>query len=300
MGVTNLLLSAVAALVDPVLVADQVSPLLVSASGRLKTDSKPGAYPTISGALTASAQALAVDVNDASNIIFHLKNLGTSPTTAGAFAFEGSVDSTDGVDGTWFSVQAVRTDSNTVENSRATSSLAAGAAQAYGWELSVNGFKWFRIRCTTTPTNNSTPTWTVVRGAYATEPIPATQTATVSINGTTIVQPGTPSNYGLISAATTNAAVVKNSAGQLLEASIFNPTAALIYVKFYNKTTAPTVGTDVPLFTIPVPVNGVASFEFGAMGKRFATGIGIAITAGPLATDVAAVAVGAQVSATFL
>jgi hypothetical protein len=157
-----------------------------------------------------------------------------------------------------------------------------------------------RVRCSVAATANTIPTWTVVRGSYATEPIPALQTHAVTGSGNFLTAPGPGTTLNSVSAATTNATLIKSTAGNLTELTVFNPTAALVYVKLYNKTSAPTVGTDVPVLTIPVPVNGMISLNFGTQGKRFATGISFAITAGPLATDVAAVAVGVQTSFTHL
>jgi len=112
-------------------------------------------------------------------------------------------------------------------------------------------------------------------------------------------KPVTPSAYNLTSTASTNASSIKTSPGSLYEISVFNPTAAVIYLKLYNKTTTPTVGTDVPLAVIPVPVNGQVTIEYG-VGKRFSNGIALATTLGPLSTDVAAIAVGALISASYL
>lgn len=106
--------------------------------------------------------------------------------------------------------------------------------------------------------------------------------------------------FALISAASTNSTLIKNAATNLFEISVFNPTAAIVYFKIYNKATAPTVGTDVPRLTFPVPINGEKVINFGTLGKRFALGLGIGITLGQAATDVAAVAVGIQVSGTYL
>lgn len=106
--------------------------------------------------------------------------------------------------------------------------------------------------------------------------------------------------YSLVSAATTNAASVKGSAGILFEVSLFNATAATVYLKLYNKASAPTVGTDVPIMTIPVAAGALYAAEFGRLGKRFSSGIALAITLLPAATDTTAIAVGAQLSATHL
>lgn len=265
----------------------------------------PTNFPVVVGTAAAVNDQVAADVSLASSLVITVKNTGSVAMAAGVFAFEASLNSTNGTDGDWFGVQAVRTDSAVVENGRAASSLNPATVQPYGWELSVAGFKWFRIKCTTAITASSMASWTIARGAYAVEPAPVVQphgiTGTVAISaaGTLTTQPVAVSNYVAISAASTNAGFIKAAAGNLFELSVFNPTAALIYLKLYNKASAPTVGTDVPLITIPVPINGFVSPEFGPMGKRFTVGIAIAITAGPLATDAVAVAAGAQVSGSY-
>jgi hypothetical protein len=114
---------------------------------------------------------------------------------------------------------------------------------------------------------------------------------------------GTPNagtDYAMVSAATTNGASVKATAGNLFELSLFNVTAATVYLKLYNKTSAPTVGTDVPIMTIPVAAGALYSAEFGRLGKRFSTGIALAITGAAVATDTTAVAAGAQLAATYV
>ena len=124
-----------------------------------------------------------------------------------------------------------------------------------------------------------------------------------AISGTVTANEGTPNAgtaYALVSAATTNAASVKATAGNLFELSLFNVTAATVYLKLYNKASAPTVGTDVPIMTIPVAAGAVWSAEFGRIGKRFNLGIAIAITGAAVATDTTAVAAGAQLAATYV
>lgn len=109
---------------------------------------------------------------------------------------------------------------------------------------------------------------------------------TTGSNGTT--------PYKLISTASTNANVVKNSGGNLYSIVAIGLTSTVRYLKLYSKATAPTVGTDVPLMTIPVPANtqgaGVA-IPF-SMGVNFPLGIGIAITSGSANNDTGAVGAG--------
>jgi hypothetical protein len=97
---------------------------------------------------------------------------------------------------------------------------------------------------------------------------------TTGANGTT--------PYKLISLATTNANVVKASPGNLYSIVAIGLTSTVRYLKLYNKATSPTVGTDVPLMTIPVPANtqgaGI-SIPF-SMGVNFPLGIALSITSG--------------------
>lgn len=298
MAETLLLLSGRTTLLEPARAEGEVAEFSLNPDGRLRVASKPGAFPTITGNLTTSGQALVADVTDASNVVLHVKNTGSAAMAAGAFVFEGSIDSTDGTDGTWFTLQAVRSDSNTIETGRGTSSLAAAAGQAYAWELSVNATKWLRIRCTTTLTTNAIATWTIVRGSYATEPIPAVQPHGITGNVAITTQSG--SAISVTSAASTNASVQKASAGNLFELTCSNPTATAAVVKFYNKASAPTVGTDVPVLTIPLAAGQTVQMDFGQIGKRFTTGIAMAITALAAATDTGAAVAGVQVHGSYI
>lgn len=311
MAETLLLLSGRAKATEPVLTDLQVAELSLNLDGRLRVAGKPAIFTPVAGALTtagvAAANLVAVDVSDASNVTFGLKNTGSVAMAAGVFIFEASLNSTDGVDGDWVTIQAVRSDSNVVETGRATLSLAAGVVQAYTWEASVNGYKWFRVRCTTSVTASSIATWTIGRGSYASEPIPAMQTHPVTGSGTFTVAgtvTSTPALAGtavaVVTTASTNATVQKASPGNLYEVSVTNPTATAAFLKFYNKASAPTVGTDIPLFTIPIPANSTGIYEFGELGKRFSVGIAVAVTALIGAADTGVAVAGIQISGTYL
>lgn len=173
-------------LTDPSSLTDlDAYPLTINRDGRLRVSTKPGWYADVTGNLTTSGTSLAADVGDVSNVMLHVKNSGGTNMTAGAFAFEGSVDSTDGSNGTWFAIQVVRSNANTIETATGTLTINAGVGQTYAWEASVNALKWMRVRCTTTVTASSTAAWKIVLGSYATEPVPAAQvTATQPVSGT--------------------------------------------------------------------------------------------------------------------
>jgi hypothetical protein len=81
------------------------------------------------------------------------------------------------------------------------------------------------------------------------------------------------------SAATTNPTVVKASAGEVYHINGANLKATAVYLKLYNKATAPTVGTDVPVMTVHLAATSTFRVEI-PRGLYFATGIGYALTTG--------------------
>jgi len=98
--------------------------------------------------------------------------------------------------------------------------------------------------------------------------------------------------FRLISAASTNATSLKASAGTLYWLYVVNLNAAVRYLKFYNKASSPTVGTDTPVFTFPIPASTTgAGFTISIPpGADFGTGIAYALTTGIADSDTAAVA----------
>lgn len=94
----------------------------------------------------------------------------------------------------------------------------------------------------------------------------------------------------IVSAASTNATVVKAGAGRVVGWSLTNTNAAWRYVKLHNQTTTPTAGTGV-VRTIAIPPNGVSNFSLEG-GIAFTTGIALTTVTG--AADADATAVGAN------
>ena len=113
-------------------------------------------------------------------------------------------------------------------------------------------------------------------------------TGTMSVNSLAGTSGGS-SVTKLISAASTNATSVKASAGQLDGWYLFNANAATRYLKLYNKASAPTVGTDTPVMTIPIPAGAAANVCLDP-GIDFTTGIALALTTGIADSDTGAVA----------
>ena len=94
--------------------------------------------------------------------------------------------------------------------------------------------------------------------------------------------------YHTLSAASTNATNVKAAACKMYGYAISSTNAAARYVKFYDKATAPTIGTDVPKHTIQIPGNGVVIRTI-PQGLQFSNGFGWGTTTGVADTDTGAV-----------
>lgn len=72
---------------------------------------------------------------------------------------------------------------------------------------------------------------------------------------------------------------IKASAGQLYSLDVYNVNAAVRYLHIYNKASAPTLSTDTPVYTIPLPPTAGRSVTIGQdIGLAFATGIAWAYT----------------------
>lgn len=124
---------------------------------------------------------------------------------------------------------------------------------------------------------NSAPT------VGASDWVPNMPKAIATANGATVSR--------INAAATTNATSVKASAGKMIAVDVFNVAAYDVFLKLYDKTSAPTVGTDTPIWTIPIKSGAGYSNQFN-LGKGFATGIAYAITKLQADSDTTAVAAG--------
>jgi hypothetical protein len=137
----------------------------------------------------------------------------------------------------------------------------------------------------------------VVSGSAGT---PATQVLSVqgiaSMTPLSITSVVTAASNGCISsrvnsAATTNTTLMKASAGNITEIDVFNNAAYTVFLKFYNKAATPTLGSDTPVWTIPVAPGGGYSKSF-PRGKSFNIGMSYAITKLQSDTDNTAVLAG--------
>jgi hypothetical protein len=223
-----------------------------------------------------------------------------STGTGGTFVFEGSND------GTNFQAIPVYNQALAVRVPIITAITATATQIIY--EGSCN-FKFIRLRIASTITGGSIQAFSVfshytlgttsqivsngtAANLLATVSGSVTVSGSLTSAGTTTSTPATPTANAINSAATTNATSIKASAGTVYSINVSNTGASTRYVKLYNKASAPTVGTDVPILTIAVATNATVTTYLGGLGYRFATGIALAITGG--ATDADTTAVGAS------
>lgn len=109
----------------------------------------------------------------------------------------------------------------------------------------------------------------------------------VRANGSVISTRATATSRIVSAAASTNATSVKATPGDVMHISGYNANAAARYIKLYNKATAPTVGTDTPIFTGYLAPT--AKFEINIPnGLYFSTGIAMALTTGSADNDTGA------------
>ena len=141
----------------------------------------------------------------------------------------------------------------------------------------------------TVPAVSQSGTWTVQPGNTAnTTPWLVSTRPTASVTGAN-------SKHRLVTATSTNATSVKASAGMLYELEVVNNDATNpIYVKLYNKASAPTVGTDTPTETYRVNAGATLQLSW-ANGNPFSTGLAYAVTSGSADADTSAVAAGSLV-----
>lgn len=271
-------------------------PLQIDAVGRLKASVQPALYPLATGSITGNTQTVFCQVDRASNVMVFME---AASLVGHNVTFEGSLNSTNGIDGSWFSIQVVRSNANTIE----TTSGVLAATPIYAWEASVNGLAFMRVRATAHV--SGTAAYQIQRGSYATEPIPAAQASatqavsgSVTVSGTvtvasTALSPsaslGAATTFNVISAASTNATLVKATGGNLNDLTLSNDGATSVFVKLYNKATAPIVGTDVPVRTILVPTKATVQVGFGTYGYRFPLGLGVGVTTGAAHSNTGAV-----------
>lgn len=244
---------------------------------------------SVAGVITINTILMQMDCSQIRSISVQCTSMGTT----GVVTPEWSLDAT-----TWVGVTMM-----TPAGGSATTFNAAGL-----WSIPVQA-RHFRLRLSTATTAGTTTIrlagWQspLYHFGLATQPVNGTVTANIGSGalaaGTNLIGDtggqvratagGMVSVSRIVSAAgTTNATSAKASAGRLYKIRGLNASASVRYLKVYNKASAPTVGTDVPVLTLALPASQVFDIDFDNIGFYLATGIAYALTTGSADNDTGA------------
>ena len=258
--------------------------------------------------IASDQSAIGVKVLDVSAAV----SIAANATSSGSCVSLGGADTfTVQLTGTWVgtvSIQVSRdgtnfvtlTGSNLVMNAATGAYVASGGMTANGvYQANIAGFSAARV-ITTAYTSGTVTGNAAITAGGGLMAVAGTPAVTVTSGSVTSSQPATPTTYSAVTTASTNAVSVKASAGTLYAVTLSNPTVTPVFYKLFNKASAPTLGTDVPLVTIPVPASSVVVQGFGVLGLRFATGIASAVTGAIAAADVSSGVAAVQVTASYV
>ena len=214
--------------------------------------------------------------------------IGGGTITAGAITFEytNDVSSTTGYN-------IIFRPSNSSSTSPTTGAITVTTGFNTTYQMVIPG-RYVRCRVSTAFTGTG-PGARIIAEMIKDAPGFDLGAQTVAIQGTAAVNLSTttaPTVHTLNSAATTNATSVKATAGRVWHIAWSNQNAAARFLKLYNKASAPTVGTDIPVMVIPMAASSFNLVDFDTFGSQFGTGIAYAITGAIADADVTAVTAG--------
>jgi hypothetical protein len=246
-------------------------------SGRVPVEANNAATQvynyTITGALAASTVIIGpIDCSQFREVSVQVVSLGSGGTAPIAQV------SNDGTN--WISAPSM-SGNGSFSNNLANSTIS---------NVPLLNAKNFRVISQGTQTSGTT---TLVAHASQTptpklyQSVTGNVTTQTTING--IALTGTGSGFSLyhtlVSAASTNATLVKNSVGTIGTLILTNSSATWAYFKFVNKASAPTVGTDTAVINIGVAPNSTLDCSTSFAGLRLTTGIAYYVSGGPSLTD---------------
>jgi hypothetical protein len=230
------------------------------------------------GAATAGS-AVEVTLNESGTL-----GIQVVGTYTGALSLQATNDGTN-----WITVSG-----NPLYNANTSiwSSTIASATQGL-FVANVAGFLKARISGLAAMTGTATVTIiATAQGAFF--PLPTSQNTIGFVNAyltpnTTI---GFSTYHTAVAAASGNPTSVKTSAGVIGMISVHNKSAGVIYLKIFNKASAPTMATDTPVFNFGIPAASVLNLNIPAMGLRMSTGIAYGLTGGQALLDNTALVAG--------
>lgn len=249
---------------------------------------------TQAGVIAVNTVLMTIDCSQVRSISIHSVSMGTTGVVTPEFSNDGT---------NWLTATLRDQTGATSTTFNAGALLRTVAVQS----------RFFRLRLSTATTAGTTTivatTWqTDVTVTPVTQPVSGTVTANIGTGsiaaGTNAIgdvglqvranATGAATTSHLVSAATTNAANIKNAAGRVLGWSAVNTTGVFQYVKLHNSATAPTAGAGV-FMTIAIPPNSVNNCPPTLPGIAFSAGIGRTIVTGSADTDATATTAGAVI-----
>lgn len=248
-----------------------------------------GAYQSVDGAHGLPTQIVAA-LPAGTNVIGHVvvDSIGGTVTVDGTVAISGTVT----VDGTVAATQSGTWQVEVTDGAGHTMPTGDTAARSIhttidNASVAVTGTFWQATQ--------------PVSGTVGVDSLPALASGSANVGYATPAVAGqttgaTPFHLGA-SAATVNATSVQAGACTLWDVIAMNvSTSAPAYLKLYDKASAPTVGTDTPVYVLPLPTagsaNGAGAARSWPTGLKFTLGLTYAITGGMADTDATAVAAG--------
>ena len=251
-------------------------PVLVK-NGQLEIQNDTGnpipVGPAATLQLTGSASANNTDLFSVDCSAYRSINLQITGTWVGTITFQVSNDNTN-----WTSLGLF-----IVAGSTSVATSSTGNNAFFG---TLGGFNYVRARFTAYTSGTASVTGYLLR-----EPVTSTTNQAALNTVTASTTSSATTLYTVNSAATTNAASIKATGANLYGISVMNTSAATKYVRLFNLTTAPTVGTSVPIMVVAIPATSSKEIQY-VPAVRFGTGLSVAITGGAAATDSTAVAAG--------
>jgi hypothetical protein len=233
------------------------------------------------GSVTSAAVLVKVDCQDQQSVSVQITAMPASTT----LVFEQSSD-----DVTYYQCPMVAYAAST-----ATAGTYIISATAVGlWACAVPA-RWFRVRCSVYGGSGTATAIAITKQTpFAPHALGALLGSGSNVIGSVTTGYATTGagalRSHLVAAGSTNATVVKASAGRLLGVDVTNTAATVRYLKFHNQTTAPTAGTGV-VRTIGIPA-GTSRWINMDGGEAFTTGIGFTTVTGSADADTAAVTAG--------
>ena len=229
----------------------------------------------VSGAITASGQSVAVPIGAYNGAVFAWWGTFAGISLAFEAAYEPSLT-------TWIAISALPASGG----SPVTSLSSLSTANAY--EVYAPGALAVRVRATAF--TSGTMNVRAIPVSMMQDIAPAVAGGSVTVAGQAGAGSGglTSVNRLVSAAASVNATVAKASAGRLYKIYGYNAATTVRYLKLYNKASAPTVGTDVPVATIALTPSREFDIDLGLIGQYFSTGIAYGLTTGATDADTGA------------